>query len=543
MRIVRIIIIAQFTVVALLGAVAGWAYYWVKENARTSTSPDRTVEKIVYPVPPELPEKERTAFRVALVQDEHRIVDDWRRVAFFRGAILGNWGEKPAKEPVPMGDERPFQALESVGINAVAIRTTWEFIENEPMSIDIEYLKYVRWFLGMALKHKMVVLVQNDQKWCSEAFGGWGAPKWAVRSTDVGCKDVGIPSIFMDRRVSGPQFGNIPGMFRFLSDFYDGTWTPDELALDDHLFRSYVKLAELLRDHPGLLGYSLMTQPVCMVSPAWDHFYPGHRDCDTAINDIYARFATAIRPIDQKALLFVEPPTVLFGPTFYGTDTGIGPFNDAGIVLSGRCSDAVSIADCAGRTTRFDFSNCALNTRALADERLETALIFTDFVSCPHTTDNRADDLAKRLIEAERTGSGVFFWFDPNDDEDFVLAMTRPYPRRVAGANPHWAFDRKGAVGDPADDSDAFKLEFDDMGSTAETEIWVPRFTLYHDDPTTEVPEFTIDISDGEWRWDVRDPNLLIWKTNPETKHHKLLLKIWGRPITNPEFESVGRPS
>jgi hypothetical protein len=118
-------------------------------------------------------------------------------------------------------------------------------------------------------------------------------------------------------------------------------------------------------------------------------------------------------------------------------------------------------------------------------------------------------------------------------------AMIRPYPMRVSGANARWSFDRsfedyRGMASDrhhdgrPVTDTDVFTLTFDQTDKATDTFVWVPRYSVYGDDPSTEAPEFTVDVSDGRWQWSPNDPNLLVWTPNAAVEHHSLKIAPWG---------------
>jgi hypothetical protein len=109
----------------------------------------------------------------------------------------------------------------------------------------------------------------------------------------------------------------------------------------------------------------------------------------------------------------------------------------------------------------------------------------------------------------------------------------------VAGTDVRWSFDRSfgdGEGGSPdrhhsgeaVGNTDAFTLTFRQGTSTADTLVFIPRFSVYGDDESTEAPEFTIDLSDGEWRWAPGEPELLVWTTRPEVPEHRLALRPWG---------------
>ncbi|MBM4398062.1 MAG: cellulase family glycosylhydrolase [Deltaproteobacteria bacterium] len=533
--------------------------------------PDRRVPFHEWPAPVPKPRRadDVPRVRVERVGGEWQVLDALGRVVVLHGLNVGQGSKNPPWRSIGMGDEDAFRLMRSWGVNAIRLVLPWEALEPEPRRFDMETLAYVRWFLDQARSNDMLVVLDNHHNEVSRCFGGTGAPRWAHR-----------PGVIPDeaaardcRYVGYPGLDSLPHQLRWWADFWDGAWTPDDLALQDHVVWAWQKLAEVVRGHPALLGYGPFNEPHCYTGLAGRLLYPGETRCEEALSAFYRRFAFAIRAVDPDSLLFVEPPLAMIAPDWDGADTGIELPPVPGVVLSVHWYDG-AVLD-AGCDSTWDRDRCDLaeflaSTGRLAADRFGTARVLTEHGvhGCKR---GAAEDLAHQMVDVEDAGASSFVWnlFVVGDTwgmtaprtggEDMSLvvpeiyasdpsqagrprchagAFVRPVPRRIAGEPIAWGFDRSFDAWDGAPDrhhdgravagTDTFTLSFRQTAVVGDTHVFVPRALVFGEDPATEAPEFTVDVSDGTWRWAPDDPNVLVWTANPAVPEHTLTIKTWG---------------
>ena len=501
------------------GTLAGLAavYLYLRIQASGSRDADHPVP---FREPPERPaprEPRVPLFSTAVVSGRPEVVDDQRRVLTFRGVSV------QAGSPdrvVALGEEGPFRAWRAAGVNAVEVLVPWEALERAPRELDLDQIQYLRWFLDEAGRNGMVVLVTHWMEKVSRCLGGVGAPVFAHRAglvsdpaSSAGCA-----------RSEPARWSDLPRRLRWWADFYEGAWAPDDLSLQDHLIWAFVKLAEVIQRHPALLGYDLITGPPCAEQGFWAHFYPAESRCGEALSRFQDRMARALRAVDPDALIVVEDP-VDWTESQRSLAEVPGPLQDRlAVMLRFPVSGAAQTADL------FE------TVRDVASLRPEVPLFVALSGDVFRDPALRSRDQHVMLdLEDARVSA---FVPAPVARDDLRLpcefgTFVRPYPMRLAGAPAFWGFDRSEADrmrhdGQPVENRDGFTLEFGRSDALAESQVFIPRRAIYAEDPATEAPEFTVDVSDGTWRWAPWDENVLLWEARQEMPVHRLVVKPWG---------------
>ncbi len=524
--------LAKIAVLVIIGVVLALAAGYVGvlwHLARHASAPDRAVSFLE---PPDRPAPSRGVplFRVARAGDRFEVVDDAGRVVVLRGVQMADAALRPPYRPVALGDDDAFRQMRSWGFNAVRLAVPWEALEPTPRALNLEHVRYLQWFLDTAHAAGMVVVLDNPLHGASRCLGGAGAPTWAHRPGLVseeaaasGCED---PE---DRWL--PDW---PRRLRWWADFYDGAWTPDDISLQDHLIRAFVKLAEVLQDQPALLGYGLAGGAPCEHGGLAAWLYPGRTPCDEALSDFYRRFARALRAVDADAMIFFEEPVRWDEDAPSWVEVQAPPVD--GVVWS----VPARLGGTASPDARFDLH--ALVGRATA--QYHAPLVLCD-VEVPRTR-----DAAERLVAVLEGARVSVFLSDYARAEgacnprNLVVAegcgtaragtprcatgaFVRPAPLRIGGVGAAWGLARAPEAEEVAA-PDIFTLTFRQADTYADTWIFVPRRLLYGEDPATEAPEFTVDVSDGPWRWAEWDDQVLVWTPDPAVEEHRLVLKPWG---------------
>ncbi len=537
-RVAAVIVLTAGTLAVLLVAVAAGVVW---DQARHVGAPNRAVPFVE---PPDRPAPSRGVplFRVVRGRDRFEVVDDVGRVVLLRGVVAGSGSLVPPHRPIALGDDDAFRQLRSWGFNAVRLVVPWEALEPAPRALNLDHVRYLQWFLDAAHRNGLVVVVDNALSGASRCLGGTGAPAWAHRPGLVseeavasGCADPGHSWL--------PDW---PRRLRWWADFYDGAWTPDDLSLQDHLIWAVGKVAEVLQDHPALLGYVLVSGAACGPDGLAAWLYPGRVACEAALSDFLRRFARAVRAVDADALLFfeepvrwdeerpsgvaIEPPPVdgmVWSVPAQALLTG-GTAEDSPLdlqVLLGRTSAqyraplVLSGVEAPGARTR----NAA--QRGMAE--IEDARISVFFSN--YSKENGFCD-ARDLVIAEGCPGTTA---RPGMPRCPTGVLVRPYPQRTGGFLVSFGLDRP-AEGPQVRDEDPmvgrgiFTMAFRQTDVFEDAWVFVPRWLLYGEDPSTEAPEFAVDVSDGRWRWAEWDDQVLVWTPDPAAREHRLVVKPWG---------------
>ncbi|WBP86681.1 cellulase family glycosylhydrolase [Kitasatospora cathayae] len=208
-----------------------------------------------------------------------------------------------------------LDSVAAQGFTLVRLPVSWTRLEPERGRLDPVELHRIRQLLDRADQLGLLVLVDFHQDVYGPEFGGGtnGIPVWATR-------DDGLP------------FTPDP------NDWFAGYFQPAVQAAFRHLYDDpdlrawqadfYTRLARELRGHRSLLGYDLFNEPFGPVDG--DPTDPAVLAAASAaleqgrLAGMYRRLITAVRRVDSRAWLFVEP-TVLVGQ---GVPTRLPGFTD-----------------------------------------------------------------------------------------------------------------------------------------------------------------------------------------------------------------------
>ncbi|MEV6210335.1 cellulase family glycosylhydrolase [Kitasatospora sp. NPDC051914] len=206
-------------------------------------------------------------------------------------------------------------AVAAQGFTLVRIAVSWTRLEPAAGRYDRAELARVRGLLDAAARHGLLAVVDFHQDVYGPAFGGGdrGVPRWATR-------DDGLPfEPDPDDWFAGYFQPAVQAAFRHLYD------DPDLRAAQTAL---YTTVARELRGHPALLGYDLFNEPFGPIDG--DPLDPAVLAAAAAeleqgrLADMYRRLIAAVRRVDDRSWLFVEP-TVLVGQ---GVPTRLPQFAD-----------------------------------------------------------------------------------------------------------------------------------------------------------------------------------------------------------------------
>ncbi len=211
--------------------------------------------------------------------------------------------------------EKHFRDMRAKGFNFARLLVFWDDLEPQPGRYSQTYLRKIERILDWAEKHDVKVLIDAHQDVFGPAFGHRGIPAWATR-TD------GLPFTPHPDDWFSEYFE--PAVQRAFTHLYE----------DEDLRRAQARmwqvLAERLGDHPAVLGYDPINEPMGEIREGEDLPTAARRIEREQLTPLYNRLADAIREVDRDAWIFVEP-TPIVGE---GVPTGLGRIDDPKIVYA-----------------------------------------------------------------------------------------------------------------------------------------------------------------------------------------------------------------
>ncbi|MEU0744489.1 cellulase family glycosylhydrolase [Streptomyces sp. NPDC006134] len=237
-----------------------------------------------------------------------RLTDDRGRVLTLRGWNVEDKTHRGEDALSAIG-ERHFRDLRAQGFNFARLLVFWDDLEPERGRYSEAYLRRIERILGWAHRHRVQVLIDAHQDVFGPAFGHRGIPAWATR-TD------GLP--FTPH--PGDWFAEYfePAVQRAFTHLYED---PDLRRAQEDMWRV---LAGRFADHPAVLGYDLINEPMGEIAPGEDLPTAARRIERDHLTPMYNRLADAVRTVDDDSWIFFEP-TPIVGE---GVPTGLGRIDD-----------------------------------------------------------------------------------------------------------------------------------------------------------------------------------------------------------------------
>ncbi|QES10780.1 endoglycoceramidase [Streptomyces venezuelae] len=205
--------------------------------------------------------------------------------------------------------ERHFRDMRAKGFNFARLLVFWDDLEPRPGEYSKDYLRKIERILDWAEKHDVKVLIDAHQDVFGPAFGHRGVPAWATR-TD------GLPFTPHPDDWFSEYFE--PAVQRAFTHLYE----------DEDLRRAQARmwrvLADRFEDHPAVLGYDLINEPMGELREGEDLPTAARRIERDQLTPMYNRLADAVRSVDRDGWIFVEP-TPIVGE---GVPTGLGRIDD-----------------------------------------------------------------------------------------------------------------------------------------------------------------------------------------------------------------------
>jgi len=382
-----------------------------------------------------------------------------------------------------------FARMRAWGFNCVRLLIIWAALEPDCGRYDEEYLRRIDQRIAWAKENGLYVLIDMHQDlWGEKCAGGDGAPAWAT--LDDGRPDRRLGVVWSDGYLVSPM----------IQTAFDNFWAnkpgPDGVGIQDRFALAWQHVARRYADDPTVIGYDLLNEPFAgsMIllaqaainrklvqvfgveeSPTrWlgltqiladrtrrHEIFEKLNDVEvyrsvvdaaepmfgrfeqTKLGPMYQRVAKAIRQVDPRHILFLEPSVsanqgvLSHLPPVLGEDGTPDP-------LQAYCPHAYDIVTDVSGAGPANEARIQLIGRRLREtaHRLKVPMLIGEWGAFPGTP--KWLPAARAMVRMiEETLAGDTYWFFEKDIEKHggFEMLRRPYPSAVAGVLLRYRLD------------------------------------------------------------------------------------------------------
>ena len=331
------------------------------------------------------------------------------------------------------------------GFNVVRVGIIWSELEPEPGVFNSSYLDSIESTVQTLGNNGIYSILDFHQDAYSTAFGGEGAPDWAVQTDGAANTEQTFPL---------NEFFN-PAEQSAWDSFWSNIDASNGIGLEDEYSQILEYVANAFNGNPDVAGIEVMNDPSPGLSTFLSTLFGGSFFDSQQLTPFYDQAADAIRSVDPTTPIFYEP-NVLFDAT---VPTHLGTVDATNTVFSfhGYCE--------------LDFgSSCLPSTENITDAQAYASAhgiqaFMTEFgnlySSVSDQTDTAVSELGanQNLIgwtewaytgQGDITGSPDSEWLvnnpelPPTGDNVNTAALqtlAEPYPQEISGTPDSYSFD------------------------------------------------------------------------------------------------------
>jgi len=443
---------------------------------------------------------------------EGRFVDAAGRHLILNGINVG--AKHKSTQYVSWHQPADFARMRQWGFNCVRLLIIWAAIEPECGKYDEAYLRRIDKRIAWAKANGLYVLVDMHQDlWGEKVPGGDGAPAWAT--LDAGRKHVHKSDHWGDAYLTSPM----------IQTAFDNFWAnkpgPDGVGIQDRFALAWRHVAKRYADEPAVIGYDLLNEPfpgtpilmttARLAQKLGEILGPqdapqgvlgltrlladrdGRRKAVDVLRDVekfralmdaagpsitafertklsamYARVGKAIREVDPRHILFLEPSPL----ANLGIPSDVRPVKrpdgkpDPLQAFAPHAYDIVTETPGAGdpSTERMAF---ILGRLAEASRKLNMPMVLGEWGAFQHRNAIPVTQLTIRMLEDALAGTTFWYFSKGTETRDFFKMLRRPYPPEVAGRILRYRLEPSTSV---------FTCQWrEDPGAKQPTRIYVPE--------------------------------------------------------------------
>jgi endoglycosylceramidase len=423
---------------------------------------------------------------------EGRFIDSAGRQIIPHGINVG--GKLKGENYVSWHTREDFAKMRRWGFNCVRLLIIWAAMEPNCGSYDGDHLRRIDERVAWAKANGLYVLIDMHQDlWGEKCSGGDGAPAWAT--LDQGRPDRRLGVVWSDGYLVSPM----------IQTAFDSFWAnkpgPDGVGIQDRFALAWQYVARHFADEPAVIGYDLFNEPFVgsdmliaqaiinsklievfglKNSPA-DALEFGKRLSDKSrrqdlfeklqdlqayrsilnaagpifqrferakLSPMYQKVAKAIRQVDKRHILFLEP-SVSANQGFISELQGVlGPDNrpDALQAFCPHAYDIVTDMSDAGPANQ-DRIRLIIQNLQLASRRLGMPMLIGEWGALPHQPGSLPAARAMVMAMEETQAGDTYWYFDRNiERQSHFKMLRRPYPAAVAGSLQRFHLDPETGV-------------------------------------------------------------------------------------------------
>ena len=314
--------------------------------------------------------------------------------------------------------------LAANGFNTLRLGVPFEFVMPAPGQVDHAYLDSIADTVRILGRHGVYVLLDFHQDGWGPVTHGNGMPAWATLTDGLPNPPAPFPLYYVQN----------PALQRAFENFWANRRGPDGVPLQTHYASAMRAVAAQFAWSPNVIGYEAMNEP--WPGANWSPCVTGCPDLEAGLlAPFYARMTTAVRSVDPRRPVFVEP-FVLFN--FESADTSLPGAGSTNVL-----STHVYALSAKANASVMDRSNAAAG-------RDGAALLVTEWgaTNDPAFLTKTAHQFDARLVpwlywsyNGHVVTDSRLPLVPPNLNESVLDALTLPYPTAVNGTPTRLTFD------------------------------------------------------------------------------------------------------
>src|ERR1700722_11555998 len=215
-------------------------------------------------------------------------------------------------------DDAAFLAAN--GFNAVRVGVIWSDLEPEPGVFNSAYLASIESTVQTLGNHGIYSIIDFHQDAYSTAFGGEGAPDWAVQTDGAANPSLPFPyNIFFN-----------PAEQQAWASFWSNADAPNGIGLENNYSQMLEYVASAFNGNSNVAGFDLMNEPSPGSSTFLSTLFGSPFFDSQQLTPFYDQGADAIRAVDPSTPIFFEPNVL----SNAGVPTDLGHVDATNTVLS-----------------------------------------------------------------------------------------------------------------------------------------------------------------------------------------------------------------